>query len=151
MEQRISYAQLDENQPVITKALLGLGAAIADSTLENKLIHLVKFRASQINGCEFCLHLHANQARKDGEDTQRLDMLPAWQESPHYSERERQALQLCEALTYLPTSSISEEQYKQLNKVFSEKEIIDLLAVIIEINSWNRVVSLTHMIPSLDS
>ena len=110
-----------------------------NSGLERSLMELVKMRASQINGCAYCLDMHSKDARALGETEQRLYGLNAWHESPFYTERERAALAWTEALTLISQSHAPDEVYEQARKQFSEKELVDLTMVIIAINGWNRL------------
>ena len=138
MQQRINQADVYKLQPALLKSLIGLGDAAA-SELEHSLIHLVKLRASQINGCAFCQHMHANEARKDGEQQHRLDVLPAWREVAIFSARERAALAWTEALTRLADQPVSDACFTEVRTQFSEKEIVNLSAAIATINAWNRI------------
>lgn len=138
MQQRIKQPDVYKLQPALLKSLIGLGDAAA-SELEHSLIHLVKLRASQINGCAFCQHMHANEARKDGEQQHRLDVLPAWREVNIFSARERAALAWTEALTRLAGQPVSDACFTEVRAQFSEKEIVNLSAAIATINAWNRI------------
>ena len=138
MQQRIKQPDVYKLQPAILKSLIDLGNAAAGE-LEHSLIHLVKLRASQINGCAFCQHMHANEARKDGEQQHRLDVLPAWREVAIFSARERAALAWTEALTQLSTHSVNDTCFTEVREHFSEKEIVNLSAAIATINAWNRI------------
>jgi AhpD family alkylhydroperoxidase len=106
--------------------------------VEPRLLHLVKLRASQINGCAFCIDMHVKEALDDGEDPQRLHLLSAWRESPLYNERERALLAWTEALTLLPQTAAPDADYGRLREHFSEAEIVNLTAAIGMINLWNR-------------
>lgn len=121
------------------KAMFRLEAAIKASGLEAKLLHLVKMRASQINHCAFCLHLHATEAFKDGEDPMRLHLLPAWREVPLYSARERAALAWTESLTNLAQTGAPDEDYALIEAAFSAEERLNLTLAIGAINVWNRL------------
>ena len=103
------------------------------------LVHLVKLRASQINGCAYCVDMHVKEARKDGETEQRMHLISAWRESPLYSERERAALEWTEALTLLPQSRAADEFYDPLKSHFTDVEIVQLTLLIGIINTWNRL------------
>jgi AhpD family alkylhydroperoxidase len=138
MQQRINQPDVYKLQPALLKSLIGLGDAAA-SELEHSLIHLVKLRASQINGCAFCQHMHANEARKDDEQQHRLDVLPAWREVTIFSARERAALAWTEALTRLADQPVSDACFTEVRTQFSEKEIVNLSAAIATINAWNRI------------
>jgi AhpD family alkylhydroperoxidase len=112
---------------------------IDKSGLEYKLTHLVKMRASQINGCAYCLDMHSHDAREHGESERRLYLLDAWRESSLYSPRERAALAWTEALTRIDRTHAPDADYDGLRPHFSEKEIVDLTVLIGMINLWNRV------------
>lgn len=147
MQERIGYAQVYKLQPALAKALIGLGDTAA-AGLEASLIHLVKLRASQINGCAFCQHMHAAEARHDGEKQERLDVLSAWYEVQVFSARERAALQWTESVTRIAEGAVSDESYAELAQCFSEQEIVDLMAVIVTINAWNRIAVGFHFLPN---
>ncbi|MCF2524499.1 carboxymuconolactone decarboxylase family protein [Bradyrhizobium sp. G127] len=125
--------------PDAVKAMMALEAAIKKSGLEHNLIELVKMRASQINGCAFCIHMHATDARKGGESEMRLYMLNAWRESPLYSNRERAALAWTEALTLLAATGAPDSDYALLKSEFNESEQVNLTMLIGAINVWNRL------------
>jgi AhpD family alkylhydroperoxidase len=121
------------------KAVLGVENYIQHCGLEKPLIELVKMRASQINGCAYCLDMHSKDARKGGETEQRLYVLNAWEESPLYTERERAALAWTEAVTRVADTHAPKEVFDALRPHFSEKEIVDLTLLIGTINLWNRL------------
>jgi len=138
MKERIEKPFVYKTQPALYKSLGGLGEAAA-ANLEHSLVHLVKLRASQINGCAFCQHMHSNEARHDGEKQSRLDVLPAWREVPVFSARERAALDWTEAATQLSQTSPTDQQFAQLSSVFTQEEIVNLTITIATINAWNRI------------
>ncbi|HEX9462748.1 MAG TPA: carboxymuconolactone decarboxylase family protein [Alphaproteobacteria bacterium] len=121
------------------KALLGIETYIRQSGLEKRLMELVKMRASQINGCAYCLDMHSKDARRGGETEQRLYLLDAWRESPIYTPRERAALAWTEAVTLIAETHAPAEPFEELRSQFSEKEIVDLTILIGTINLWNRL------------
>jgi AhpD family alkylhydroperoxidase len=125
--------------PEAMKALATVETYIHGSGLESSLIELVKTRASQINGCAYCLDMHAKDARRHGETEQRLYLLNAWRETPFYSDRERAALAWTECLTRLPTDGAPDAAYQALEETFTPAEIANLTALIGVINVWNRV------------
>lgn len=130
------------------KAMMALEAAIQKSGLEKSLIHLVKLRASQINGCAYCVDMHSAEARADGESEQRLYLLNVWHESPLYSDRERAALALTEAATLISETHVPDEAYETARAKFSEDEIVKLVLLIGTINAWNRIaISLRYVHP----
>lgn len=122
------------------KPLLDLTALVRQSGLEAPLLELVFMRASQLNGCAYCLDMHSKDALAAGEDSKRLFVLPAWREADFYTERERAALAWTEAVTRLdPLHGVPDAVYEQARAVFSEDELIDLNMAVIGINSWNRL------------
>lgn len=135
MKERLDFIKL---APEVYKAMAGLQACVNQSGLEAPLLELVKTRASQINGCAFCLDMHTLDARAQGESEQRLYLLSAWREAPFYSERERAALAWTEALTRVEQSQVPDEVYAEARQQFSEKELVDLSLAIVAINGWNR-------------
>ncbi|CEG07336.1 alkylhydroperoxidase AhpD family core domain protein [Afipia felis] len=124
--------------PEAIKAMLALEAAIKGSTLEQSLIELVKMRASQINGCAFCLHMHSTDARKAGETEMRLYLLNAWRESSLYTPRERAALGWTDALTLIAQTGAPDADWDEVKAHFNEAEQVNLTLLIGAINSWNR-------------
>ena len=137
MTQRMNYSKAS---PDGFKAIYGLQQYVENCGLEHPLLELVKMRASQINGCAYCLDMHSKDARAAGETEQRLYLLNAWREAPFYTDRERAALAWTEALTEISkTREVSDELYAEVRKQFSEKELADLSFAIIAINGWNRL------------
>jgi len=125
--------------PAAVKPLMELDRYLKGCGLENALIELVKMRASQINGCAFCLDLHSKDAREAGETEQRLYLLSGWREARVYSERERAALSWTEALTNISSVHVSDAIFDEVREHFSDKEIADLTSLIGLINSFNRI------------
>ena len=136
MEPRLDYQKAF---PEGYQGLLHLEAIIRRSGLEPSLYELIKIRASQLNGCAFCLDMHTKDARAKGETEQRIYALPAWREAPFYSERERAALAWTEAITNIQQGHASEDVYVEARTQFSEEELVKLTYAIIQINSWNRI------------
>jgi AhpD family alkylhydroperoxidase len=136
MEQRFDLTKLSGEA---FAHMVGLEGYLRQSGLEQDLLKLVKTRASQINGCAFCLDMHTKDARAAGEQEQRLYLLAAWREAPCYSARERAALGWTEALTRLPAGEVNDGLYAELQRHFSIKEIADLSWAITTINAWNRL------------
>jgi AhpD family alkylhydroperoxidase len=136
MNARIDFMTAD---PKAIPLLLGIERHISASKLEPKLLHLVKMRASQINGCAFCLDMHSKDARADGETEQRLYSLDAWEEAPYYSDRERAALEWTEAVTLLGDAHVPDGVYEKVRAHFSEQEIAALTLAVAMINAWNRL------------
>lgn len=125
--------------PDALKAMIALETAVSKLPLEKSLIELVKLRASQINGCAFCIDLHTTDALKAGETTRRLFAVTAWREAPFFTDRERAALLWTESLTQLSLTHAPDEDYDVVRAQFSEKEMVDLTVAISTINSWNRL------------
>jgi AhpD family alkylhydroperoxidase len=136
MRDRIQFSKV---VPDTYAAIRGLDAMIQRSGLEKGLMELVKIRASQINGCAFCLDMHSRDARKNGETEQRLYLLNAWRETSNYSDRERAALAWTETLTRLADQGAPDAVYEALEQAFTPVEIANLTALIGVINLWNRV------------
>ncbi|SKA34807.1 alkylhydroperoxidase AhpD family core domain-containing protein [Enhydrobacter aerosaccus] len=125
--------------PGMMKALMALEGQVANSGLEPGLIELVKIRASQINGCAFCLHMHTRDARAKGENEERIYLLDAWRESPLFTDRERAALAWTEAVTLVSQTHVPDEVYEQARSQFSEEELVKLTLLVTTINTWNRL------------
>ncbi len=125
--------------PATMKAIAALEGHVANSGIEPSLYELVKTRASQINGCAYCLHMHTRDARARGESEERLYLLDAWRESPLYTERERAALGWTEAVTLISQTHAPDEDYAEARRHFSEEELVNRTAAIATINVWNRM------------
>jgi AhpD family alkylhydroperoxidase len=125
--------------PEVMKAVEALETAIVGSGLDHALIELVKTRASQINACAFCIHMHTRDARAHGETEERLYLLDAWRESPLYTEKERAALAWTEALTLISETHAPDADYEELRRHIDETEAVNLTALIGMINTWNRI------------
>jgi AhpD family alkylhydroperoxidase len=136
MEPRIDYLKSGRG---VMEAMLGLEKYIRQSGLEESLLNLIRMRASQMNGCAYCLDMHWKDARAHGESEQRLYGLDAWAESPYYTDRERAALAWTEALTNIRDGHVPDEVYERVRPLFTEKELADLSLAIVSINSWNRL------------
>jgi AhpD family alkylhydroperoxidase len=136
MEARFNYAKA---APAALKAMFGLGQYLEGCGLENSLLLLVDLRASQINGCAYCLDMHWKDLRAAGESEQKLYLLDAWRESPFYTERERAALEWTEALTLITDGHVPDEIYEKVRPHFNEKELSDLTLAVVTINGWNRL------------
>jgi AhpD family alkylhydroperoxidase len=145
---RVDYARLF---PEGMRAMTALERAVRSAALEPGLLELVRIRASQINGCAYCLAMHNRDARARGEHQTRLDTVAAWREAPYYAPRERAALAWCEALTELPSTGMPDELYAAVEAEFSGEEIAALTFAIVAINGWNRLaVGLRSDVLSLD-
>ena len=139
LKSRLSTAQIYKLQPQLLKSQLDLGEAAAQA-LEPKLVHLIKLRVSQLNGCAFCMKMHAAEAREDGEAQVRLDVLAGWRETRLFSSREQAALTWAESQTLIAESKeISDTTYQYVSEQFSPEELANLTALVIEINGWNRI------------
>ncbi len=125
--------------PEAYETMLALEGYLHRCGLEPSLIELVKLRASQINGCAYCIDMHAKDARAGGETEQRLHLLDAWRESPFYSPRERAALAWTESVTRVSETHVPDTVYEEARQHFSEKELVDLNWVVVAINAWNRL------------
>ncbi|WP_028032766.1 carboxymuconolactone decarboxylase family protein [Chelativorans sp. J32] len=125
--------------PEIIKNVRALNKAVDECGLEKSLLHLIKLRASQINGCSYCVDMHSHEAREDGESEQRLYLVAAWRESPLFSERERAAFAWTERLTRLSEQMVTDEDFEQARKHFSDDELVKLSVAIGMINVWNRL------------
>jgi AhpD family alkylhydroperoxidase len=134
--------------PAAYQAMLGLETFVRkQSKLEPALLQLVKMRASQINGCSYCLDMHSKDARADGETEQRLYALSAWEETPFFTDRERAALALTEAITLVGNDHVPDAVYERAAKSFSEQELVNLTVAIITINGWNRLAITFRFVP----
>jgi AhpD family alkylhydroperoxidase len=147
------HARIDAKRinPDAYKAMRGLQAYVDASGLDRHLQELVKIRASQINGCAFCLHMHLRDARKAGESQERLDLVSAWREAPVFSARERAALAWTEAVTLLADSHVPDDVYAAARAEFSEPELVDLTMAVVAINGWNRLMVAFRIPPAVGS
>jgi AhpD family alkylhydroperoxidase len=136
MRTRIDFTRVS---PQSLRPLFALGAQIEASSLEQPLLELVKMRASQINGCAYCLDMHSKDARAEGETEQRLYLLGAWRETSLYSERERAALAWTEAVTLVADGHVPDDVYDEASSHFSEDELVTLTLAVVAINGWNRL------------
>lgn len=146
MENRINIGQLE---PAAYKALMGLEGYMATTKIDQSHKELIKIRASQLNGCAFCINMHTKDARKYGETEQRIYLLNAWKEVHGlYSEEERVILALTEEMTLIAQGGVSTETYQKVAALFDEHYIAQLMMAIITINAWNRMAIATHMQPT---
>ena len=136
MEQRLNYMEVGKGA---AKAMYGLEMYLAKCGLEAQLLHLLKFRVSQINGCAYFLDMHSKDLRAGGVTEQRLYLLDAWREAPFYTERERAALAWAEAVTLVTEGHVPDEVYKEARAEFSEEELVNLTLAVVAINGWNRL------------
>ena len=136
MVARLRYAKA---APGVYQAMLSLEEYVENCGLELPLMRFVQIRASQINGCAYCLDMHTQDARAEGESEQRLYLLSSWREAPFYSERERAVLEWTEALTLIANDHVPDEVYESVRPHFTDEELANLTLAIITINSWNRL------------
>lgn len=136
MQERLNYMKI---APELIGAVLNLKKAVDKSGLDHRLIHLVNLRASQINGCSYCVDMHTREARRDGENEQRVHLVSAWRESPLYTERERAALAWTERLTNISDGPVEDALYAEMLEHFSEEELVQLSVLVGLINVWNRI------------
>jgi AhpD family alkylhydroperoxidase len=144
MTPRIDYRRFS---PDALQAMLALEKHLAACGLDHKFMHLLKLRASQINGCAYCIDMHSIDARATGETEQRLYALDAWRETPFFDDRERAALAWIEALTLVAQSHVPDDVYDEVRKHFREQELIDLTYLAATINAWNRIAIATRAVP----
>lgn len=146
MESRLDFSSI---APETAKLMMEFEKYLQKTDLDTSLLELVKVRAAQINGCAFCLDMHTKDARANGETEMRLYTLDAWRETDFYTEQERAALELTEAVTKISENHIPENQYKTIKNHFNDKDFIDLLFAINTINNWNRIAITTRMVPGV--
>lgn len=144
MQPRIDYVKAARG---VYEAMLGLEKYLHQCGLEEALLDLVKLRASQVNGCAYCIDMHWKDLRALGEQEQRLYGLDAWEESPYYSDRERAALAWTEAVTNIRDGHAPDQLYEEVRKQFTEKELADLTLAIAAINAWNRLSIAARVVP----
>ena len=144
MEPRFDYRKFS---PEPVQAMVALEKYIASCGLDHKFVHLVKLRASQINGCAFCIDMHSIDARAEGETEQRLYALNAWRETTFFTPRERAGLAWVEAVTLVSETHVPDEVYDEARRHFTEKEIFDLTFIASTINAWNRIAIASRMTP----
>jgi AhpD family alkylhydroperoxidase len=140
--------EVQKISPAAYKAMLGLETFVRkQSKLEPALLQLVKMRSSQINGCSFCIDMHSKDARAEGETEQRLYALSAWEETPFFTDRERAALALTEAITLVSEDHVPDGVYERAKQSFSPEELVNLTLAIITINGWNRLAITFRFVP----
>ena len=143
-------ARLDfyKASPEGTKAMIALEERASKSSIEKPLAELVRLRASQINGCAFCVDMHTADARKGGETDRRLATVSVWRETPFFTDRERAALEWTESVTLLAQTHVPDEVWERVKPYFSDQEIADLTLLIIAINGWNRIAVTFRKMPA---
>ena len=144
MQARINLMHVN---PSVIHAMLGLEKQVRQAGFDGKLLDLVRMRASQINGCAYCLDMHSKNARANGETEQRLYGLNAWRETPYYSARERAALEWTEALTLVSETHVPDDVYERVREQFSEDELAHLSLAVVAINGWNRLNVAARTVP----
>ena len=144
MESRLEFRKFN---PEPLQALQALEKYIAGCGLDHKFVHLLKLRASQINGCAYCIDMHSIDARAAGETEQRLYALDAWRETPFYDARERAALAWMEAITLVAETHVPDDVYEHARQHFSDQEIVDLTYLAVAINAWNRLAIALRAVP----
>src|ERR1035437_1539443 len=144
MKTRIDYKQV---APAVFQAMLAFETFVHSCGLDPVLLELIKIRASQINGCAYCLDMHTKDARAQGETEQRIYALNAWRETPFFTEKERAALAWTEAVTLVATSQVSDEVYEPMRRHFSELEMVNCTAAVVAINGWNRLAVSFRSVP----
>lgn len=142
MENRIDLNEID---PKAYHAMIGLENYIAQSGLDKNLYELIKTRASQLNGCAFCINMHTKDAMRLGESSQRLFLLDAWRETNLFTDKERAVLALTEAMTLLNSGHVSDEVYQNASSLLSSKEMASVIMAVVTINGWNRIAITTRM------
>ena len=145
METRLVFGK---GEPSAYKAMLTFSSYLENSQISKPHQELIKIRASQLNGCAFCLDMHTKDARKYGESEQRLYVLSAWRETTFFTPEEQAILALTEEITMISKSGVKEETYKKAAELFDEVYISQVIMAIIVINSWNRIAITTHMQPA---
>lgn len=138
---------IGKSAPGVYEAMDALDRYVQECGLEESLLHLVRLRASQINGCAYCLDMHWKDLRAIGESEQRLYLLDAWRESPYYTDRERAALAWTDAVTLVADGHVPDSVYREVSPSFTEKELSDMTLVIATINAWNRISISARLVP----
>jgi AhpD family alkylhydroperoxidase len=146
MQPRIDTARV---RPDAYKAMTALQSYVDGSSVEQSVRLLLAIRASQINGCAFCLHMHMRDARKAGETQERLEVVSAWREAPLFTDRERAALAWAEAVTLVADSHVPDEVYEAARAEFTEQELVDLTMAAVAINGWNRLMIAFRIPPAV--
>ncbi|NRF95611.1 carboxymuconolactone decarboxylase family protein [Paenibacillus frigoriresistens] len=145
MEVRLTHSQVN---PEALQTMLKLEGFIKSSGLDEKLYEFIKIRASQINGCAYCIDMHTRDLRNMGETEQRINLLTAWREAPFYSDKEKAVLELTEIVTRISENGLPQAVYEKVREHFDEKEFVTLIMAINTINAWNRIAISTGMFPA---
>ncbi|MFN2745010.1 MULTISPECIES: carboxymuconolactone decarboxylase family protein [Bacillus] len=141
---------MEKVNPAGYAGMVELEKAQASSSLDPVLKELIKIRASQLNGCAFCLNMHTKDARQNGESEQRIYALNAWREAPFYTEKERAVLALTEAVTTIADAGLPDDIYNEVRAHFSESETAEIIMAVVTINAWNRIAIATRKMPAAD-
>lgn len=144
MQPRLNYIEL---APEGYKALAGVERFVRQSGLEKSLLELIKLRASQINGCAYCIDMHTKDARAAGETEQRLYCVSVWRESPFYTDRERAAMEWTEAVTLIADGQVPDDVYERIRMQFGDVELVNLNYAVVAINAWNRLAISFRSVP----
>lgn len=144
MKLRMEYRAAN---PAAFQAMLKLDGAVKELNVDPVLYQLIKIRASQMNGCSFCVDMHTNELRKMGETEQRMNLIVVWRETPLFTEKERAALALTEAVTVISAAGLPQDIYDKAREHFNESEFVSLIMAINVINNWNRLAIATGMFP----
>lgn len=139
IEPRVNFAEIRQTAQGVMKAMYGLESYLHQSGLESSLAVLVKVRASQINGCAYCIDMHTKEAKADGESDERLFLLNAWREASCFTKRERAALAWTEAVTLISEGHVPDSVYDEARGEFSQEEMLNLTLAVVAINGWNRL------------
>jgi AhpD family alkylhydroperoxidase len=145
MEPRLNFFK---SGPEAMKAVVGLDQQIARSSLEKSLVELVRLRASQMNGCAYCIDVHTADARKAGEGERRLATVAVWRETPFFNDRERAALEWAESVTRVADTHVPDEVWERMMPLFTPAELVDLTLLVTTINAWNRFAIAFRKLPS---
>lgn len=146
---RMEFAEFEKTAPQARAALTALSKAVSDSGLDKALTELIKIRASQVNGCAFCVQFHLNFARKFDVPQTKLDLVAVWRDAGVFTSREMAALAWTEALTHVTPSGVTDEDFYAARKEFSETELVFLTAAIASINAWNRIAMAFRFLPPI--
>jgi len=144
MQKRVS---IYDAEPNAYKAMMGLETYVRHTGIDHKLLHLIKIRASQVNGCAYCINMHTTDARKDGETEQRIYALNAWRETPYFTDEERAVLAFTEAVTLI-VNHVPDDVYTEMTKFFDEQKIAQIIVAIAAINAWNRMGIAANLMPA---
>ena len=148
-EARMEFAEFERIAPEARAALTALSKAVGDSGLDKALTELIKIRASQVNGCTFCVQFHLNLARKFGVPQTKLDLVAVWRDAGIFNSREMAALAWTETLTQVTPSGVADEDFAMARKEFGETELVFLTAAIASINAWNRIAMAFRFLPPI--